>query len=104
LLIIGEPIGSWYINNYLNIVIDKIPDALFVLHFTLFATSFTILSVPFQGLITANEDFFVRATIEIIRSILRLVFILLLVLYVGDKLRAYAVIMFIVMISSMLFH
>ena len=97
LLIIGKTIGVWYINNYLNVAAEKIPDALFVLHFSILAASFSIVSTPFQGLITANEKFSVRAGIEIIRAVLTLVLVLLLVMYIGNKLRAYAILMTIVM-------
>lgn len=97
LVVIAETVGVWYINNYLNVAAEKIPDALFVLHFSVLTTVISIASVPFQGLITANEKFLARATIEIIRAVLKLGFVFLLVLYIGNKLRAYAILMTVVM-------
>ena len=55
LLIVGETFGAYYIRNIANIDSSKISDALFVLHLSLAATSFVILSVPFNGLIVARE-------------------------------------------------
>ncbi len=97
LVIIAETLGVWYIHNYLNVAPEKIPDALFVLHATVIATIFTIVSIPFQGLITAQEKFIVRAGIETIRAILKLGLIFLLIYYTGNKLRAYSIIMIFVM-------
>jgi O-antigen/teichoic acid export membrane protein len=97
ILIIGETIGIYYINNYLNAAPSKIPDAIFVLHFALLASMFSIVCVPLNGLISAKENFLIRASVDIIGMILNLVLVLLLILYIGNKLRAYSIIMAIVM-------
>lgn len=99
LVAIAEPGGIWYIKNYLNIVPGKVPDALFVLHFTILVSFISIIVVPFRGLITARENFLVRASVEIIGALFKLGLLLLLILYKGNKLRAYAIIMTIVTIS-----
>ncbi len=98
LIIIGETIGIWYIRNYLNVPLSKVPDALFVLHLSIIASVFSIVSVPYQGLITAKEKFFIRASFELIGDLLKLGFVILLIYYVGNKLRAFAIIMSIVII------
>lgn len=95
LLIAAETIGIYYINNYLNIASDKISDAIFVLRFSVFASVFSVISIPFQGVINANEKFSVNAVIGILQSILRLIVAVLLISYLGNKLRYYAVLMFI---------
>jgi len=105
LVIIAETGGVWYIHNYLNVAAEKIPEALFVLHTTVIATIFTIVSIPFQGLITAKEKFIIRAGVEIVRALLKLGLILLLVYYTGNKLRAYSIIMiFVMIIPPLLFY
>ncbi len=98
LIIISETVGIWYIKAHLNIISEKIPDAIFVLHFTVLATAFNILSVPFQGLITAKENFIVRALIEILRAVIKLILVFFLIEYLGNKLRAYSIIMAIAMV------
>jgi len=101
---LAETAGVWYVNNYLNVAVEKIPDAIFVLHFSVLATVFTLVGVPFQGLIIARERFLIRASVEIFNSLLKLIFILLLVLYMGNKLRAYAFIMAILIIIPVVFY
>jgi Na+-driven multidrug efflux pump len=104
LIITAETVGRWYINNYLNITNNRIPDALFVLHFSVIATVFSIISLPFQGLITAKEKFTTRSIIEIISALLKLIFISLLTLYLGNKLRIYSMLMTItILVPTLLF-
>jgi len=104
LVFFAETVGVWYINNHLNIAPDRISDARFVLHLSVLATVFSVLSTPFQGLITINEKFNVRVIIEIFRTLLRLVFVIWLVSFTGDKLLFYAVMMVVVTIlPSVLF-
>ena len=68
------------------------------------ATVFSIISIPFQGLITAREKFKTSSIIEIISALLKLVFVSLLVLYIGNKLRIYSIIMTITMfVPTLLF-
>lgn len=104
LVAIGETIGVWYVKNHLNIEADRVEDALFVLHFVIASTFLSVVSISYQGLITAHENFLVRVSIEIITSLLRLGFLILLIYYVGNKLRAYAVIMMIVMLVPSLLY
>lgn len=99
ILLFGELLGLWYINNYLNIPSIKIPDAKFVLHFSVISAALGTVIIPYQGLLTSLEKFGVRASIEILQSILHLCLLLLITFYVGNKLRAYA---FLVTILSIL--
>jgi O-antigen/teichoic acid export membrane protein len=89
-LILTETAGVFYVNNYLNVEPGKVPDALFVMRFSALATFFSVASIPYQGLVTAQEKFGVRATIEIIRSVLALLAALVIV-FSEDKLRLYAI-------------
>lgn len=93
LWIAGETLGTYYIENVANIDVDKISDALFVLHLSLLSTSFVIVSVPFNGLIVAREKFVFTATIEIGRTILKLILVILLMYSLGNRLKLFAIIM-----------
>ena len=93
LVVISETLGIWYINNYLNVVPQKINDAIFVFQFSVLAVAFNIISIPFQGLVTAVEKFSIAVGIEITRSILRLLFVISLIYFTGNKLQLYAVLM-----------
>lgn len=93
LLLIGETFGVYYITHVANIDSFKVSDALFVLHLSLAATSFVILSVPFNGLIVAREKFVFTAVVEIGRTLLKLGLVIALAYYCGNRLRMFAVIM-----------
>jgi O-antigen/teichoic acid export membrane protein len=89
-LLITETVGVYYVNNYLNVAANKLDDALFVLRFSTYSTCFAILSIPYQGLIVAQENFSVKAKVEIVRSVLGLLVALVIVHYIGNRLRLYA--------------
>lgn len=103
-LILTETIGVYYVRYHLNIDSSRVLDAVFVLRFSTYATMLSIVSIPFQGLVTALEKFSIRAAIEILSSILTLGLSIILLYFFGNRLRLYAVLMmFITMISSLLF-
>lgn len=91
ILILSETFGVYYVKNYLNVDTFKIEDALFVLRFSYVTTIFSVLSVPYQGLITALEKFHIQAGIEILRSLLAFASTFFLFYYLGNKLRMYSV-------------
>jgi O-antigen/teichoic acid export membrane protein len=96
--LVGETVGIWYIKNYLNVINSKIDTAIFILHFTIITTVISIITVPFEGVVTAKENFLIRTIVELFRSVLRLVFVIYLTFYLGDKLKLYTVFMVIVTI------
>lgn len=89
ILALTETAGVYYVKNYLKVDAGKINDAVFVLRFSSYATVFSILSIPYQGLVTAQEKFAIQASIEIIRSLLAFFVALTIVLYVGNRLKLY---------------
>lgn len=103
-LLFTETIGVYYVNNYLNIDAGKLTDALLVLRFSTYATVFAIVSIPYQGLVTAQEKFAVKAAIEIIRSLLVFFVALAIIYYTGNRLRLYALLIAIVnIVPALLF-
>ncbi len=89
-VVFAEIFGIYYIHNYLNVSPGKLDDAIFVFQFSVFSTVFSIISVPFQGLIIAKEKFIATAVVEVIRSVLGLVVVALIIFFIGNKLRLYA--------------
>lgn len=90
---LSETIGMWYIRNKLTLDAGRLDDAIFVFRMSVLAAVFNILSIPYQGLITALEKFSVRASIEILRAVLNISLVLLLGLFVAEALRVYAIMM-----------
>lgn len=93
ILIIGLPIGQWYVSNYLNVLPESLENANFVLRISILTTMLSTVLVPFQGLLVAFEKFSVSAIIDIITQSLRLGAVFVLLYISGDKLKIYALIM-----------
>ncbi len=89
-ILLTETAGVYYVNYHLNIAAGKLTDALFVLRFSTIAAVFTILSIPYQGLVTAQENFAVQAIIDFIKSLLHFFIALTIVYYLGNRLKLYA--------------
>jgi O-antigen/teichoic acid export membrane protein len=92
-LVVAETMGILYINNYLNVEAGKEYDAHFVFQVATFLFCLTLVNVPYQGLIIAKEKFGMMAIVDIVNSIMKLLLVLLLFLYRGNVLLAYAIMM-----------
>ncbi len=90
-LILLEIVGKWYVLHQLNIDTTKIPDALFILRCSSISIFFSTVVMPYDGLITVNEKFNVKAIIEIFNSILNLLVVFILIFYSENKIQFYAV-------------
>lgn len=100
LFIIGLPLGILYIENYLNVTNASIGDAHFVFVFSLLAAFFSVVTVPCNGLLIAEEKFVPIAMIDICKSLLNVAVAIVLLNYLGNRLRLYAVLMAVVMIGN----
>ncbi len=100
LLVLTETAGVYYTKNYLNIEPEKINNALFVLRFSTYSSLFNILSLPFQGLLTAQEKFYVQASIEIFRSFSVLLISVFILNFSGNRIIAYTLLLAISSIIS----
>ena len=102
---LAESIGLWYIYNHLNIAANKLDDAVFVYHVSMFTVCLGIVNTPYQSLLTAHEKFGFLAIVDIINSLLRLVCVLLLTLASSHYLRFYSIIFALTTINTFVaFH
>lgn len=92
MFLFGETLGLYYINHIANIDPEKLPDARFVLHFSLIATAFTMISIPYNGVIIARERFLFTSILEVGRQLIKLVLVIGLLYYFGNRLRLFALI------------
>ena len=90
---VAEPVGLWFINNEMTIDPARIPAARMVLHFSLLAFVFNLMSVPQMASITAHEKMSAYAYIGILDGLLRLVAALMIMHSSGDRLVYYAALM-----------
>lgn len=100
LIVIGEPLGAYYIYNYLSVTNASLADAHFVFIFSLIATFFTIIAVPSNGLLIAEEKFLSMSVIDILRTLLNVAMAFFLLEYAGNRLRLYSVLMAVLTIGN----
>lgn len=96
ILIVAETIGLWYVNYKVVLPPDRLFAANMVYQFSVLTALIGIIQVPYDSLIIAYEKMNVYAYISIIEVGFKLGLVFLLVVYGGDKLIAYAAMMFLV--------
>ena len=102
--ILAETIGLFYIQNYLNVAIEKKSDAFFIYQISTITVCLGIIGIPFQSLFVAKEKFRTIAFIDIISSIIKLILILTLFVYNGNTLRFYAIFMSLITLCTFSFY
>lgn len=96
ILLVAETIGLWYVNNKVVLPPDRLFAANVVYQFSVLTALIGVIQVPYDSLIIAYEKMNVYAYISIVEVGLKLGLVFLLVIYGGDKLIAYAAMMFLV--------
>ena len=89
----AEFIGLFYINNYLEVGINKLADAQFIFQISLFVACLGLINVPYQSLMIANEKFLIISIIDIISKVTLLLLVCLLFSfkYEANTLRLYSI-------------
>lgn len=103
-LLLAETIGMYYILNYLNVESGRLADAIFVFRLSVIAAVFSIVSVPYQGLMTAYEEFGYKSVIDVLQVVVKLIFAAALIGYAGNRLRVYAVLMLMLMVGCFVLY
>lgn len=99
ILIIGETIGVWAVNNYLNFSSDRYYAANWIFQFSLFTFIVNIISIPYNAALIAYEKMSAFAYISIIEAVLKLIIVYLLVISPIDKLIAYGFLLAVVAVT-----
>lgn len=90
ILLLGETVGLWYVENRMVIPLDRFDAALWVYHCSLISAVFVVISVPYNAAIVAYEKMSAFAAITILDTCLKLAVVLSLAFVGGDKLKVYA--------------
>lgn len=96
LFIILETVGLWFVYNKLTIPDNRMGAALFVYHFSVITCCLQIVQLPFNAAIISHERMGAFAYISIVEVLLKLLIVYLLELGDFDRLRFYAILMFLV--------
>jgi O-antigen/teichoic acid export membrane protein len=86
-----EIIGFFFFDGFLNIDPTRIDVSHKVYHFVVISTFFTILSVPYDAVITARENMLFFAVLSMLESVCKLVIALFVSHTISDKLAVYGV-------------
>jgi O-antigen/teichoic acid export membrane protein len=93
-LLLGETIGLWFLNNKLIIPVERINAANWIYQFSILSFLATMMTIPYEAAIIAHENMDVYAYVSIIEVVLKLVIVYVLVVFSFDKLKLYACLMF----------
>lgn len=96
IFILAETIGLWFLNNQLIIPKDRIVAANWIYQFSILTFIINILAIPYYAIIIAREKMSIYAYIGIFEALLKLATVYFLTFFSIDKLKLYAVLIFIV--------
>lgn len=91
--VILEIAGVWYLNNHMVLPPERLAAANWVLQCTIVTTLFSIMQVPYNGIIIAKEDMGIYAYVSILEAVLKLLVVYLLLVGSFDRLKLYAIFM-----------
>jgi O-antigen/teichoic acid export membrane protein len=94
--ILAETIGLWFLNNYINVPVERMNAVNWVYQFSIFTFIFNVLNAPYNASIIANEKMGIFAFVGIFEVMLKLIVVYLLFVFSYDKLILYAFLLFLV--------
>jgi len=95
-LILAETIGLWFVLFKLNVPSNRMEVVHWVYQFSILTFLLGIIQVPYNALIVARERMSIFAYISIIEVLLKLLILYVLVIFDVDKLKLYAILIFLV--------
>lgn len=96
IVIIAETFGLWLVDTQLTIPTERVSAAKWVYQFSVLTFVVNVISVPYNATIIAHERMGVFAVVSIIEVVLKLLIVFMLGLFGFDKLKFYAVLMFLI--------
>lgn len=100
LVILLEVFGVWFLYRQLNIPVERLESAFWVLQLSIATLFVNVISVPFNAAIIAHERMSAFAYISILDGILKLMIAYSLLWTSSDRLILYAVLMFMVALTN----
>ena len=91
IVLLGETLGLWFLNNKLVIPADRVFAANMVYQLTIFMSLISIIQVPFDGTIIAHEKMDIFAYFSLLDIILKLAVVFILMIVDWDKMILLAI-------------
>lgn len=99
ILILGEVVGVWFLNTYMNFPHDRCDAANWVFQLSLFVFILNVINVPYNGALIAYEKMSAFAYFSIFDAIFKLAICYVISLTPFDKLVVYAVLMAVIQVA-----
>lgn len=96
ILVIAETVGVWFICNKMDIPADRMGAALVVFQFSIASFLVSMVTSPYNAMIIAHERMSIYAYVSILQVLLKLGIVYIIVILPYDKLKIYALLMFLV--------
>lgn len=96
ILLLGETVGIWFLNEKMNIPTERLFAANWVLHLSILSFVVNLISVPYNAVIVAHEKMSAFAYVSIIEVTLKLIIVYLLYISLWDKLIVYSILLVLV--------
>ncbi len=97
--VLAETIGLWFLTHKLVIPQDRMAAALWAYQFSVLSAMIALTQVPYNAAIIAHEKMNVYAYVAFVEVILKLAIVYLLIISDVDKLKTYAVLVFLVSLT-----
>jgi len=97
--LLAETIGLWFLTHKLVIPEDRMSAAHWVYQFSILSAMASLTQVPYNAAIIAHEKMNVYAYVSIVEVVLKLITVYLLVIGGFDKLKIYAILVFLVSLT-----
>jgi O-antigen/teichoic acid export membrane protein len=94
IFLFAETLGLWFVNTQLTLPVERMLAAHWVYQFSIFALLVSVVSVPYNALIIAQERMNVFAWVSVAEVCLKLLIVFMLQWFGFDKLKLYAVLVF----------
>lgn len=103
-LLVGETVGLWFLNNKVNIPDERMGAANLVYHLSIATFIMGLISVPYNASIVSHERMSAFAYIGIFEIVMKLVIVYTLYISPFDKLKTYASLLFLLSLSIRLIY
>ena len=91
IVVLAEFVGIWFLNYKMNLPIERLDAANWVMHCSILTFAVNLVSIPYNAAIIAHEKMSAFAYVSILEAILKLSVAFLISVATIDKLKLYAV-------------
>lgn len=90
LVVAGYPVGSWAIENFLTIPVDRVHACIWVWRFSCLSCFISMINVPFQAMYSAKQEIAEMTIYSVIATTINFLFLTYMITHPGIWLMRYA--------------